>query len=196
MSKTRWALAARVTAVVLCVLAFLLAGCGERRPEGENAGEGSDAAAVERQIQLQTLAQGQECEYGRFDEVPTSQEAPPECLVIEDAEGLKRLLYLANLELPYQDVDFSQNVVIAAMQGPKNTSGYAISIQSLRQTGTEVRVLLDLVEPAPGSVTAQMLTSPYHLVLARRSDFQPRGELRFSFEDGSGRRLGTVSAAI
>lgn len=196
MRKVR-ALATVTAGALIVVLLVFAVGCngGGSREQGRGPEDGP-ASTEERDIPLQTLAQGPVCDYGRFDEAPTLQDTVPECLVIEDAEGLKRLLYLANLELPHQELDFAENVVIAAMQGPRNTSGYAISIQSLRQSGTDVLVLLELVEPDPGGVTAQMLTSPYHLVIARRSDFQPRGELRFTFQDSKGRKLGTVYADI
>jgi hypothetical protein len=132
---------------------------------------------------LTTLAQGANSEYGRFDEVPIPEDAPPECMVITDEEEYLRLISLAMLEEPETAVDFESEVVLAALQGPKNTGGYAISIMRASQNGTQVRIEVDVVEPEPGSMTIQVLTSPYHLVTAERSAFDPHGELVFSFYD-------------
>jgi hypothetical protein len=64
------------------------------------------------------------------------------------------------------------------------------------QAGTEVRVEVDVVEPEPGSMTAQILTSPYHLVLAERSAFDPAGELVFTFLDQDDNRISQQTASI
>jgi hypothetical protein len=158
-------------------------GCGsdsdvatDGRPEDANGRTG-------REIPLQTLAQGVTSDYGRIDEIPIPEDAPPDCLAISDEEEFQRLLSLAYFQEPMDDIDFDRYIVIAAMQGPKNTGGYAISIMHALQAGTEIRVEVDVVEPEPGGMTAQVLTSPYHLVLAERSAFDPRGELVFTFID-------------
>lgn len=179
-------------AMALAILA-ILPGCG-----GESSGEGGTGGAEEPQrvISLQTLAQGSVCEYGRFESPATGGETGPAFLVIGDQEEFRRLLFLSGLELDPGQVDFTRQVVMAAFQGPRNTAGYAISIVHATQAGAEVRVEVEMVEPEPGGVTAQILTSPYHLVLARRDDFQPRGELSFTFVDTSGKSLERLAADI
>ncbi|MBC7252508.1 MAG: protease complex subunit PrcB family protein [Actinobacteria bacterium] len=180
-------------AVFLAALSLIgLYGCGKEPVAEETAEEENH----EREIPLRTLVQGSICEYGRFEQPATGGETGPAFLVLEDEEGLKRLLSLANLELPEGGVDFSSQVVIAAMQGPRNTSGYAISVVRAVQSGTDVRVEVEMVEPEPGSLTAQVLTSPYHLVLAEREDFLPRGELSFIFMDMDGETLERTAAEI
>ena len=181
-----------------CLL-FLLLGCagcggsGAGLPGG--GGEGSGAGPG-REIPLQTLDQGISSEYGRFDEMPIPEDSPPECLVLSDEEEYQRLVSLAFFPQTPAEVDFSRYVVIAAMQGPKSTGGYAISIMYASQAGTEVRVELEVVEPEPGSMTVQMLTSPYHLVLAERSSFDPRGELVFTFFDQDDHRISQQPAEL
>jgi hypothetical protein len=167
-------------------------GCGgddSSTRDGEN-GKGAKV------IPLETLVQGVNSDYGRIDELPIPDDAPPECLVITDEEELQLLLSQAYIEDPVEDVDFDRYIVLAAMQGPKNTGGYAISIMHASQTGTEIRVEVDVVEPEPGSMTAQVLTSPYHLVSAERSDFAARGELFFSFVNGDNVLISQAFAEI
>ncbi len=177
----------------LCISAA--AGCGSGQTgEGGQAGEG-EPPGTGREITLQTLAQGTQCEYGRFDQSAT-QEGFPECTVIEDDEELQRLLYLAGLQLPDPDIDFDGYLVLAAMQGVKSSAGYAVSISRATQYGGEVRVEVEVVEPEEGAFTAQVMTSPYHLVLAERGDFDPRGEMEFVFVDGNGTVLSKVRAGV
>ncbi|MGQ9536945.1 MAG: protease complex subunit PrcB family protein [Actinomycetota bacterium] len=171
----------------------LFAGCGEQKPPGD---EGGEAARTRRDIPLKTLAQGLICEYGRFEPSTNGGETGPSFLVLTNDEELKRLLSLSGLEITAGEVDLSRWVVVAAFQGPRATAGYAISMIHAVQEGTEVRVDVELVEPEPGSMTAQVLTSPYHLVLAERDDFDPRGEVIFIFMDQRGEMLERISAEI
>lgn len=183
---------------LLSVSSSCVSGCGNGREETGEAGRATEGQGpAGRPIPLQTLLQGTICEYGRYEQAPTAGEsAKPSCLAVGDGQGLQRLLFLTGLELPPESVDFGQHVILAALQGTKPTSGYAISIVRAVQTGTEVRVEVEVVEPEPGSVNAQVLTSPYHLVLVRRSDFQPRGKIDFTFVDSFGERLEACSLEI
>ncbi len=175
----------------------VIAGCG-CEGNGGPPPDGSEGSGGRTgiDIALQTLAQGVTSDYGRINEIPVPQDTPPECLVISDAEGFQRLLSLAYFQEPVAEVDFEEYIVIAAMQGPKSTGGYAISIMHASQSGSEVRVEIDLVEPEPGSMTAQVLTSPYHLVLAERSSFDPRGELTFTFVDQEDNLISRQSVSV
>lgn len=188
----------RLAAFLLVILLVtsnvaLLAGCGEQKPPGD---EGGAAEGTRRDIPLHTLAQGLICEYGRFEPSTTGGETGPSFLVLANDEELKRLLSLSGLEIPAGEVDLSRQVVVAAFQGPRATAGYAISMIHAVQEGTEVRVDVEIVEPEPGSVTSQVLTSPYHLVLAERDDFDPKGDLTFVFTDQWGKKLERVTAEI
>jgi hypothetical protein len=178
-------LALLVVLVMLCS-----AGCGESAPPGASSGTGG------AEIPLQTLAGGIYSDYGRIDDIPIPEDAPPECLAISDEEEFQRMLSQAYFEEPIAEVDFDRYIVIAAMQGPKNTAGYSISIVHAVQEGSEVRVEISVVEPEPGAAVAQVLTSPYHLVLAERSSFDPRGELLFVFSDQKGDCISQLFAEI
>ena len=182
-----------MTAVLVCIALLAAAGCGgDESAPSRNGGEDS----VGNDIPLQALAMGVNSEYGRIDEIPIPQDAPPECLAVSDEEEFQRLISQAFFQEPIPEVDFERYIVIAAMQGPKPTAGYTISITSAVQNGSDVTVKVDTTEPEPGAITAQVLTSPYHLVLAERSSFDPRGELVFVFTYRDGARISQLFAEV
>ncbi len=171
-----------VLAAFITALSLLAAGCAG---EGEKRGGEPLQADLDnaRDVAVKTLAQGASSEYGRLEGVPAPENAQPECLVITEADELQRLISISLFQEPIGEVDFSRSLVIAAMLGPRDTGGYAVSITHVYQQGTAVRVELELIEPEPGTMAAQVLTSPYHLVTADRDAFQPRGSLLFTFVD-------------
>lgn len=67
-------------------------------------------------------------------------------------------------ELP--EVDFSQNMVVAAMLGVRPTGGYAIEVQEVAAgvTAAAIHVQVRTTAPGDGCGTYQALTSPYHVV--------------------------------
>jgi len=172
-----------ITSLCLIVLFILTAGCSSGDSTKDNGTPDDSQPGTEHEVPLTTLAQGANSEYGRFDEVPIPEDVPPECMIITNEEEYLRLISLAMLGEPETAVDFESEIVLAALQGPKNTGGYAISIMRASQNGAQVRIEVDVVEPEPGSMTIQVLTSPYHLVTAERSAFDPKGELVFGFYD-------------
>lgn len=180
-----------MTLTLLVLLTMFQIGCNQ--DEGQKAGQ---VSGQPHDVGFSTLAQDVSSEYGRSDEGPMPADSPPECMVITDAESYQRLQSLASITEPVPAVDFETNIVIAAMQGPKNTGGYAISVMHISQEGPEVRVEVDTVEPEPGAIVVQMLTSPYHLVTANRADFDPRGRLAFTFVDQDDIRLSQEWAQI
>ncbi|MDY6795834.1 MAG: protease complex subunit PrcB family protein [Actinomycetota bacterium] len=177
--------------------AALTCGCDDRPVNGVDEGGTADSVThAEKEIPLTTLAQGVTSDYGRFDEMPIPEDAPPEGFVITNDEEYQLLISLAFLRQQEFEVDFEDQMVIAAMQGPKNTGGYAISIMRASQTGNQVRVEVEVVEPEPGSMTFQTLTSPYHLVTAERPAFEPAGELVFLFVDQNDAQFTQITADI
>jgi hypothetical protein len=178
-----------VSVLLVILLVLTIAGCGRKTEE-------ANQTPVPHDISFSTIGQGASSQYGRVDEGEVFNDSPPECLVITDGEEYQRLQSLASFNEELPTVDFSANIVIAAMQGPKNSGGYAISIMHASQDGTDVRVEVETIEPEAGSVTAPVLTSPYHLVIADRAAFDPRGNLNFSFFDQHDVRLSQEPAEI
>jgi PrcB C-terminal len=66
-------------------------------------------------------------------------------------------------------VDFSRYVLLAVTQGRKPTGGYRIAITSVTKRGARVLVRVRETSPGGDCVTPQVVTSPYHVVRARRT---------------------------
>ena len=67
-------------------------------------------------------------------------------------------------------VDFASEMVLGVFLGTRPTAGYSVEIVRTVKVNGAVRV--EYVESAPGrgSVTAQVLTAPFHLVAVPRED--------------------------
>ena len=76
---------------------------------------------------------------------------------------------------PMPAIDFSRETVVGVFAGRRPTSGYGVEI--VRTAEANGTLIVDYVEtrPAPGAVTAQIVTAPYHLVAVPKHD----GEVRF-----------------
>jgi len=61
-------------------------------------------------------------------------------------------------------VDFSREMVVGVFMGSRPTAGYAITILSTFEKDDKMLVRYQETIPAKGTMTAQILTSPYHLV--------------------------------
>ena len=76
---------------------------------------------------------------------------------------------------PRPSVDFSREMVVGVFLGTRATAGFAIEIVGARDAGNASTVQYRETTPAPDAITAQVLTSPYHLVaIPKRS-----GTVRF-----------------
>ncbi|MBC7544306.1 MAG: protease complex subunit PrcB family protein [Candidatus Sericytochromatia bacterium] len=66
------------------------------------------------------------------------------------------------------NVDFSKEMVLAAFTGEQLTAGYEVKIGSLNIQGNRVLVNIREITPSSSTVTAQVITTPFHLVKAPR----------------------------
>ena len=66
------------------------------------------------------------------------------------------------------NVDFTKEVVAAVFLGSRPSAGYGVDIVRARQEGVALVVSYKETRPAPDSVAAQVLTSPYHIVAIPR----------------------------
>ncbi len=64
--------------------------------------------------------------------------------------------------------DFSKDVVVAVFMGTRPTAGFGVEIVRVREEGPTLVVSYKETRPAPDSVTAQILTSPFHIVAVPR----------------------------
>lgn len=76
---------------------------------------------------------------------------------------------------PAPSVDLTQSMVVAVFLGSRPTAGFEVEITAVRQEGA--RTVVDYVErrPSRDEFTAQVLTSPFHIVRAIRAT----GEVEF-----------------
>ena len=80
-----------------------------------------------------------------------------------------------NSAKPAPKVDFSKRMAAAVFLGTRPSAGYAVEVTGTRQDGKVLVVEWRETRPAPGMLTAQVLTSPAHLVSLPKFD----GEVRF-----------------
>lgn len=71
---------------------------------------------------------------------------------------------------PAPAVDFSRETVLALFMGQRPSGGYSVSVEAMRQVGSEVYVDVRFSEPAPGTMVSQALTSPWTMVRILRGN--------------------------
>jgi hypothetical protein len=76
---------------------------------------------------------------------------------------------------PPPEIDFSKKSVIIVASGQKNTAGYSIEVTDVRQRKGETEVVVSTKEPKPGTLVAEALSAPFHIVEVPRI----QGEVKF-----------------
>jgi hypothetical protein len=77
---------------------------------------------------------------------------------------------------PAPDVDFSRDMVLGIFLGSRNSAGYSVEIVGVDKPASGGLVVrYKETVPARAAVTAQIITSPYHLVAVPKAD----GPVRF-----------------
>ncbi len=85
-------------------------------------------------------------------------------------EALWRLHAGARTPLP--KIDFSKRTVVAVFLGTRPSAGYAVEVSGTRPVGKTLVVEWREQAPRPGEVSAQVMTSPSHLVSIPRFEGQ------------------------
>ncbi len=68
-----------------------------------------------------------------------------------------------------RDVDFTKELLIAVQLGQRSSGGYKAMIRSIERTKpNEITVSYEERKPAPGSISATVITSPYEIVRVER----------------------------
>ena len=62
------------------------------------------------------------------------------------------------------EVDFTKNMVVGIFLGSKPSAGYGVEIVNVRTQEAVLVVEYVQTQPAKGTMTAQILTEPFHLV--------------------------------
>jgi hypothetical protein len=79
-----------------------------------------------------------------------------------------RTLWKEHTTEPPPDVDFSRHIVLGVFLGTRPTAGFSVQITSVTAKGTSAVVEVVEGKPRPGVMTAQVITSPFHLVTVPR----------------------------
>ena len=85
-------------------------------------------------------------------------------------------------------IDYGREVVVGVMIGQRPTGGYRVEVSKARLDGSTLVVVVREIEPAPGEMTIQVLTSPWALVAV---DLAGATVDRVAAEDERGKALGT-----
>jgi uncharacterized membrane protein len=111
-------------------------------------------------------------------------------VVRDAADWLALWVDHAGPETPVPEVDFGSRMVAAVFAGERPTPGYEIEITGTGRAGRALVLAVTERSPAAGTVAAQMLVSPFHIVTLPRYD----GDVRFADgTDAAGIRPSTRS---
>jgi protease stability complex PrcB-like protein len=85
-------------------------------------------------------------------------------VVVRDAAAWRALWQQHSPDRPLPAVDFTAESVVAIFLGSRPTAGHNVTILSTTEGGGALVVKYREERPKPGTVTAQILTFPYHIV--------------------------------
>jgi uncharacterized protein (DUF885 family) len=103
--------------------------------------------------------------------------------LITDEAGWRRTWEKVGAGRPVPDVSFDTRAVVVAYQGQQSTGGYSVEITGIKRTGTVLAVTVSERRPASGSITTQVITSPFVAVSIPRP---PSGaSVRFADDGGA-----------
>ena len=71
---------------------------------------------------------------------------------------------------PKPKVDFSKEMVVGLFMGSRSNAGFSTAVTTTTAANGALIVKYTETIPAPGAITAQVLTFPYHLVAIPKSD--------------------------
>jgi len=96
-------------------------------------------------------------------------ESAKQILVRTEAE-LRKLWQEHAPDRPMPKVDFSREMVVGVFMGSRPNAGFSTAIVSATAANGALMVRYSENKPVAGSVTAQILTFPYHLVAIPKAD--------------------------
>jgi hypothetical protein len=81
--------------------------------------------------------------------------------------------------------------VIAVFLGTKPTAGYEVAVRRVAVVSGRLRITVEVVQPSPDAILAQVLTSPFHVVTVARSALPARLPSRWALVDAAGKTVAT-----
>lgn len=98
--------------------------------------------------------------------------------VIRDNEALARAWSEAGERGDPPTVDFQESMVVAVFMGERRTGGHRVRVESVRESGDEMVISVNMEAPGRNCMTTQALTQPYQIVRLPRLE----GEVAFQIE--------------
>ena len=83
---------------------------------------------------------------------------------VKTVEAWKQLWQQHSPDRPLPAVDFSKEMVVGVFMGSRPSAGYTLEIVSAIEASGTLVVRYREASPSRGAMTAQVITSPYHLV--------------------------------
>ncbi len=96
---------------------------------------------------------------------------------------------MVSATVPLTGVNWDREVALVIDLGEKRTAGYAVVVKDVQLTlGDEVHLQVEVRQPGPGDMVAQVLTRPYAVVRLPRIGLR-QGEITVIARDVQGREL-------
>jgi hypothetical protein len=83
---------------------------------------------------------------------------------VKTAEAWKQLWQQHSPDRPLPKVDFTKEMVVGVFMGSRPSAGFTLEIVSAIEASGTLVVRYREASPSRGTMTAQVITSPYHLV--------------------------------
>jgi len=84
---------------------------------------------------------------------------------VKTVEAWKQLWQQHSPDRPLPAVDFTKEMVVGAFMGSRPSAGYTLEIVSAIEASGTLVVRYREASPSRGTMTAQVITSPFHLVM-------------------------------
>lgn len=95
--------------------------------------------------------------------------AAPRRVVIRDEPAWRTLWgEHAGPEAAVPPIDFATRMVAAVFAGDRPTPGYGVEVVDARRDGDGLGIVVAETRPAPGTLAAQVITTPFHIVALPR----------------------------
>jgi hypothetical protein len=134
---------------------------GQRRHEGTKRAASSVIVLC---LWLVTMASAQTPAFTNLVKGDMSEQQLARQVTIRTAAEWKALWKDHAPAAKMPDVDFSKDMVVGIFLGSKPSEGYDVEIVVVRMEGKDLIVEYAQKQPARGTLAAQILTEPFHLV--------------------------------
>jgi protease stability complex PrcB-like protein len=135
-----------------------------RPPNGSRSGRAVAAAwllllLIAMGVQMSAQTQGpRTIEKGDQSNIEDARQ-----VVVRSEAEWTRLWQQHSPDRPRPAIDFSKETVLGVFMGSRPNAGFSTAILSATEGGGALVVRYTETKPAPGALTAQVLTFPYHL---------------------------------